>query len=382
MTEKSFFKKATFNQQVIFFAMGVLMAIFSIYLTSHYFSAKYPTGFEAGSICNISSFFNCDATTLSAFGNIAGIPISIFGILMGLFVSLSFLTKSEETEGTLYTILAVNVVGCVVLFLYSLIGLGHLCPMCSLYYVCSIVAFALLHKLSDCRSIAPKHLSIYAVSTLVVAGASFGMINNWEGKHEQRAQQLVKMFNELQSLGAPEKSSPFRLVSSTEKFTDAPIQFSIFSDFQCPACNAFNKIIPKIKERYKGKINIQYFFYPLDHNCNPSMDRPLHTLACKAAYFASCAGPEKFARIHDEIFEAQSSLSETWINDYAKKLNVTECMNKPETKQAVVDMINQADSFTVKSTPTQLLNGVKIEGVRQLRDYYAFMDDILKKAGK
>jgi protein-disulfide isomerase/uncharacterized membrane protein len=382
MNRKSFFDEATFNQKIIFFAMGLLMAVFSIYLTSHYFTVKYPTGFEEGSMCNISSFFNCDSTTLSPFGNIAGIPISIFGILVGAFLMVTYLFKSDEAEGTLYTVLGLNVVGCIVLFLYSIIGLGHLCPFCTLYYVCSIVAFIILHKLSENRSPSVKHMAIYGVVTLAVAGSSWGMIQSWEGKHVQRAQQLVKMFNELQNLGAPAKSSPYRLASSTEKFTDAPIQFSVFSDFQCPACNAFNKVLPKIEEKYKGKINVQYFFYPLDHNCNAAMDRPLHPLACKAAYLASCAGPVKFKKVHDDIFEAQSELSVTWIDDYAKKLGVTECMEKPEIKQAVVDMINQADGFGVKSTPTQLLNGVKIEGVRQLRDYYAIMDDILKKAGK
>jgi len=382
MNRKSFFDQSTFNQKIIFFAMGLLMAVFSIYLTSHYFSAKYPTGFETGSMCNINSFFNCDATTLSALGNIAGIPISIFGILIGAFVMFSYLFKSDENEGTLYTVLGVNVVGCVILFLYSLIALGHLCPFCTLYYVCSIVAFAILHKLSDNRAPAGKQFGIYAVVTLVVAGSSYGMVQNWESKHQAMAKQLVSMFNNMQKLGTPTKASPYRLASSTENFTDAPIQLSIFSDFQCPACNAMNLVLPKIEEKYKGKINIQYFFYPLDHNCNSNINRPLHPLACEAAYMASCAGPEKFKKVHDDIFEAQSGLSMTWIQDYAKKLGVTECMKKPETKQLVVDMINQADSFSVKSTPTQLLNGVKIEGVRQLKEYYALMDDILKKAGK
>ncbi|EQC51828.1 hypothetical protein M901_2428, partial [Bacteriovorax sp. DB6_IX] len=71
MNNNSFFEKASFNQKIIFFSMGLLMAVFSIYLTSHYFTAKYPTGFESGSMCNINSFFNCDATTLSPLGNIA-----------------------------------------------------------------------------------------------------------------------------------------------------------------------------------------------------------------------------------------------------------------------------------------------------------------------
>ncbi|EQC45725.1 thioredoxin domain-containing protein [Bacteriovorax sp. Seq25_V] len=380
--KKTFFEKATLNQKMLFFVLGALMTIFSIYLTSHYFSAKYPTGFEAGSICNINSFFNCDATTLSPFGNIAGIPISIFGALMGAFVMLTFLYNNDEVESALLTVLGVNAFGCVVLFLYSLIGLGHLCPFCTLYYLASFGALFMLIKVGEIRGLNFKFISIYAIVTLAVAGITYSSVQSWESKKIQMSQSLVKMFYGLPNLGTPGTPSPFRLASATEKFEDAPIQFSIFSDFQCPACKALTTVVEKIAEKYKGKINIQYFFYPLDHNCNPNMERPLHTYACQAAYMASCADPAKFGPIHDDIFADQEKLSTTWINNYANKLGVTECMTKPETKESVVKMINQADTFSVRSTPTTLLNGVKIEGVRPLSDYYAIMDEILKRAKK
>lgn len=379
---KTFFEKSSFNQKIIFFVMAALMTIFSIYLTSHFFDLKYPTGFTGGSLCNINSFFNCDTTSLSTFGSIAGVPIALFGILVGAFAMLLFLFNNDEVEGALYWVLLLNVVGCIVLFLYSLAILRHLCPFCTLYYIASIIAFYVFHKNSDSRQINIKYFVIYGVLTSIVYGAMFANISEKENNIGKVNQSLIKMFFELPNLGAPSTPSPHRLATATENFGDAPIQFTIFSDFQCPACKMLTPVVEAVSKKYQGKINIQYFFYPLDHNCNVNMKQPLHPYACKAAYIASCAKSTDFIAVHDAIFEHQENLSDTWLNELAAKYEVSECMTKPETKEAVVNMISQADLFSVRSTPTTLLNGVKIEGVRSINDYYILMDEILKRNSK
>lgn len=378
---KTFFEKATFNQKIIFFLLSLLMTVFSIYLTAHYFDLKFPTTLESGSLCNINSFFNCDATTLSPLSNVAGVPISVFGVLIGLYTLLAFVFNNEEQEGTLFSILALNAVGCVALFIYSIAVLHHLCPFCTLYYIVSILALFMLYKNSDARKLDAKYAIIYTIITAIVFGATKYNVDSKIKKLALLGDSLIQMYDKLPNLGSPSTPSPYRLANAAENFTDSPIQFTIFSDFQCPACKALSPVVEKIAEKYQGKINIQYFFYPLDHNCNPNMQRPLHTLACKAAYMASCANPKDFRKIHDDIFHNQENLSDAWIDDYAKKLGVVDCMNLPATKEAVVKMINQADAFSVQSTPTTLLNGVKIEGVRLISDYYILMDELIRRAG-
>ena len=135
MNQKSFYKDASMNFHIIASLASVLMIGFSIYLTSHYFEVKYPTGLSTGGLCNLNSFLNCDAATNSPASNIAGIPISIFGIVIGFLPLLGYLIKNENYEGTVYSLLMVNAIGCVVLFIYSLISLGALCPFCTLYYI-------------------------------------------------------------------------------------------------------------------------------------------------------------------------------------------------------------------------------------------------------
>ena len=152
----------------------------------------------------------------------------------------------------------------------------------------------------------------------------------------------------------------------------------IFSDFQCPACKSLSKMIHPLLKRYKKKLNIDYFFYPLDPACNANMTRNLHPLACKAAYFTYCT-KDKFFETHDLVFENQGDLSDEWIELQVKKYGVNECYNDPETKKEVTKIVSQGNELNIKSTPTFFLNNVKIEGVLPLNQLYMLMDEVLAK---
>ena len=133
-----------------------------------------------------------------------------------------------------------------------------------------------------------------------------------------------------------------------------------------------------LKKRYAGKINIQYFFYPLDQNCNPNMKSPMHLYACQAAYLAACVGDEKFEEVHDYIFENQGKMDVEWLNNLAKKYNVFECMNAQSTKDIVSATIKAGDFYNMQSTPTIIINGKKLEGAMPLNQWYALFDEMIK----
>lgn len=381
MQGSSFKENSTTLSQALLLFAGVCMVGLSIYLTTHYFNVKFPTGLGASSICDINSFFSCDTATHSTFSNIMGIPISIFGALMGCFVLVGFLFGGENFEGTNYFLLLINALGCLFLFLYSLIILGALCPFCSLYYLASWIAFGVLFKNSVIKRPDVKVLAGYAVVAAAISFVTYGSVQEKTEKTEKMAVAIVKAYDDLGTVGDPKVDSPYAMVKATEKFADSPIRITKFSDFQCPACKMLSKVLHQVQKKYKGKVSIQYMFYPLDHNCNPSMKRPLHQYACQASYLASCL-PNKFPEVEEKLFLNQKNFSTKWMNDYAKEEGVTECMNSKETKAKVADYINQAGGFNVKSTPTFILNGKKIEGSLAVPQMYAIIDAILKRAEK
>lgn len=376
MTKRSVYN-SSMNTTIALFVLSALMIGFSIYLTGHYFELKFPTGLESGSLCNLNSYFNCDKTTLSPMSNIAGVPISVFGIVVGALVMLGLFIKNEAYEKTMYFALMINMLGCVVLFFYSLFALGGLCPFCSLYYVVSGITLWMFYK--DSEDYKPN-FAILGGFAAVILVAAFITKSNVDKKTENIsavANDLIRQYYALPKLGEPNPPSEYKIATAE----NAPIQMQIFSDFECPACKALSEIMPQLLLRYGGKINIQYFFYPLDHNCNPSMERPLHQQACRAAYYATCMPAEKFGTLHDEIFHNQERLPD-FLDDAIKKNNVAKCVADPATKAKVVSIINAATPFNIRSTPTFLLNGVKIEGVLPPDQLFAIMDEIIKRGGK
>jgi protein-disulfide isomerase len=137
------------------------------------------------------------------------------------------------------------------------------------------------------------------------------------------------------------------------------------------------EITGKLVEKYKGKINVQYIFFPLDNTCNPDMDRAFHPYACQAAYLAACA-PSEFAKVHDYIFQNQEILSSDFLEQTAKKFNVEDCFKKGATKQVVKETIALSKKYNVTSTPTSILNGRKIEGALPIETFEVIIDELLK----
>lgn len=358
-----------------------IMAGLSIYLTSHYFDLHYPTGLTGKSICNLSSFFSCDSASFSSLSNLFTVPISMLGLIFSLILLVSSFFSNRNIEGTNHILIMVNFAGCLYLFFHSIFILKTLCPVCALYYIASGFLFFLYFKGSSIRTLSIKVLVIYGTIMGLGFGSTLYYIDGKEQINATLKQGLLSQYDKLPNQGVPSHESPFKIAQSTENFTDAPLQLSIFSDFECPACKALSEVLSKVVARYKGKINIQYFFYPLDNACNPQMTRAGHINACHAAHLASCFQND-FYKVHDEIFEAQEVLSPSWINAYAKKHGKEACINSEETRNQVLKSIDMGIQVGVRSTPTMLVNGVKIEGVLPPNQLFIILDELLDRHGK
>jgi uncharacterized membrane protein/predicted DsbA family dithiol-disulfide isomerase len=362
----------------LFIINAAVMIGVSIYLSSHFYSTLYPTQLNTGeSLCNLSSFFNCDTATYSPVSNIAGIPIAFFGIVIGLFFLVTSLMPSENMEKTASAISKYNIIGCVGLFLYSLVALGSLCPFCTVYYILSGIAFFLLWK-KGIDSWVPDLKVLGTIGTIIIIGGFF-MYSTTKEKEDVKGKlnlSVVEQFRKLPDLGSPDIESPFKIHMATEKFADAPIRITVFSDFQCPFCKVVSNQLPDLIRRYPKQINIQYMFFPLDAKCNSNIKGRFHEYACDAAYLAAC-DEKKFHSLHDEIFANQEKLESGILPELAKKNGLTGCFENEEIKNKVIAAINQGTKFNLKSTPTIIVNGKKIEGTIPSNQFFAIFEDIL-----
>jgi predicted DsbA family dithiol-disulfide isomerase/uncharacterized membrane protein len=361
----------------LFIINAVCMIAVSIYLTTHYYEVLYPTKLGgAASLCNISNFFNCDAATYSRLSNIAGVPIAFFGIIIGLMFLFTSLMPSEAMERTASAFAKFNFIGCVVLFIFSLGALGSLCPFCTVYYILSGVACFLLWKYGI--NTWKPDLKVSAFWGVVLLIGSFFLFQNTKEKEDVRSKMnagIVQQYRKLPALGDAAESA-YKIHSSTKNFADAPIRISIFSDFECPFCKIVAEQMPELIRLYGKKLNIQYFFYPLDAKCNANVKGRFHQNACDAAELAAC-NPEKFGKVHDEIFEHQDQLKGAALAEIAKRNDLEGCIGKEENRNTIIDHINISAQFNLKSTPTIILNGKKIEGTIPVAQYFAIFEDIL-----
>ena len=365
----------------LYLCLSIGMIFVGAYLTSHFFDTMYPTGLKgASTLCNINDFWGCDKATQSDLGVIAGMPTSIFGIIMGVIGLFAAFAGSREVEKTTKTVLLINAVVCLALLVYSLVALGSLCPMCTGYYVLSLLAYFIFHKFSTVElGVDPKIGGVYLVLVLVpLIGMNF-YISKKEAAKTSLASSYISNFNILKDYGDPIVESDYKVHMGTKNFADAPIRVSVFSDFQCPYCKAVSDQLPKLIERYKDKINIQYMFYPLDPSCNSKMKSGGHRHACQAAFLSAC-DTEKFAKVHDHIFEHQTGINTESIKEWGKLFDLPEtCFTDKNIQDKIQQTLNAGEQYKVQSTPTVIINGKKLEGMVPTVHLISILDSLLKE---
>jgi protein-disulfide isomerase/uncharacterized membrane protein len=370
-------------QHTLYLIVSLAMVGISIYLTKHYFEAYFPQGLKAtGSLCDINAFWNCDNATKSIAGSIFYVPTAWFGLVIGVIGIGGAIFPSMAMEKTNKALIYLNFFGCCVLFAFSLIWLGGLCPMCTVYYALSGVAAFLFWKYSDVQPIPEvKPTLIWTAFLLVGSFVLRSEFLDQMSKQDSLSAQYIEQFFKIPVSGDPLDDSKFRIHSATDNFKEAPLRISFFSDFECPFCKVAAESMPDIIREFPDQLNIQYFFWPLDHNCNPEIKRPFHTFACAGAYVAAC-DPSKFAEVHDAIFAKQENLSIDAIAAVEKKYGLSGCAQNETVKADVLATIKAGEQYKINSTPTVIINGRKVKAALPSNHLIAILREILKREGK
>jgi uncharacterized membrane protein len=388
--------------RVLSFLFGLGMMVASVLTIRHFFLANYPTSIYAGSFCDINSFFNCDSSAFSAISQVRGVPLGYFGLIVGALVSLGAVFPSESFERTNKTISLLNCLGVIALFLFSVLYLKSLCLLCTGYYFFSIASFILFWKYGIDHEQAAwrqkflnpsfKHLFTYAVVTCMGA---YGMVLFHNAKREAQsggvATQVVKEYFNLEKVKLPSLISPYWTVKSTERFEDAPIQVIEYADFLCPDCRYLYEQMAKLKQEFKGKMNVAFQFFPLEARCNQVVAKDKHPGACDLSYMAAY-DPAKFVGIHDEIFtQFDQARNPAWRSELAKKHGVEGALTDSKTKDLVQRIIGTGAEFEktsdkyshgIRSTPTLIVNNRMIIGTLPYAQLRAIFRALVEEGGK
>jgi protein-disulfide isomerase len=164
---------------------------------------------------------------------------------------------------------------------------------------------------------------------------------------------------------------------------DAKVTLVEYSDFQCPACKAFEDIVKQLQESYSAEdLKIVYRHFPL---------RSIHLNADLAAQAAEAAGEEgKFWEMKDLLFKNQAEWSKEkdprgLFGAYAKSLGLDvaefdeDLLPEDDSKERVEKDYQSGVALGVNSTPTFILNGVVLKNPQNLDEFKKLIDAELKK---
>lgn len=154
----------------------------------------------------------------------------------------------------------------------------------------------------------------------------------------------------------------------------APVTVTVYEDFQCPFCKAFEQQLgPSLRSDIsKGEIRVEYrpIAFLDDASTTKYSSRALETAACALAD----RGPAVFARLHDLLFanqpvEGSAGLSDDQLSALAEqagadKSAVSACQAQGTYDAWAAKATDQSSKDGITSTPTYLVNGTKVTFVQ------------------
>jgi len=162
-----------------------------------------------------------------------------------------------------------------------------------------------------------------------------------------------------------------------------------FSDFQCPGCKQTWVMYSPVLAKYAGNPDVRYVMkdFPLNSNCNVSVQTQMHPVACQAAVaFRAAEAKGKGPEMEKWIFDNQQTLTGGSIKEAAQRIagitNIEEEAARltPRIKKDTAD----GGALQIGRTPTFFINGVKLPEDQWLNpeffDYAIQLE--LKRAGK
>jgi protein-disulfide isomerase len=217
---------------------------------------------------------------------------------------------------------------------------------------------------------AAPNRTLYIVLGLVLAVAVAAGAYYWRGGFDQSGARVAdkdKVDPDVAVLMEP-GPLPDIIIGSA----NAPNTIVEYASMTCPHCAQFQtEVFPELKKKYidTGKVRYMLREFPLDN------------LAAAAFMLARCAGDDRYYAMVDAMFSTQESWAMPGVDAKEKLLQIArqagiskeqfdQCLANKELFGKIVKTREIAnDKFQVDSTPTFFVNGKRLKGDHQLKDF-------------
>ncbi len=377
------------NKKKKFLVLSIIATFLALFVHAYLALKYYNLNFgmaQGQSSCNISSLFNCDATSASSYAQVYGVPVAVWGLatnlvllLLSLIAWTGFAERPERVQRFAFFLSLIIALTSIFMGLISSFKLGTYCLYCILVYFLSFVSFiGLWLSKSDDKPKCFQDLKD-AISTdkwlficfLAVPALSFIFnsmaINNFGYKNFDRTVQEATYAWSTATTQNFDLSTGLILKPQLQTPKMVIVEFA---DFLCPHCK---HAYPSLHAFAESHPDVQFIFkvFPLDGSCNPdpTMKGTGDGVRCRLALAAICAAKtaSRGWDVHHAIFDHQEEFYGIVApDDIDKKIcqdagitcdPLKECMNSSEAMIELKKIAQEALSAKITGTPTIFVNG-------------------------
>jgi predicted DsbA family dithiol-disulfide isomerase len=376
------------------FLAGLGMIVCSAQAMEHFYAANYPAATFQGEFCDLTHYCNCDSFDYSELSQLGHVPIAYLGLMAGFLICLGAAIPSLALERTSRSVCGLNLAGICCLFVAATISLKAVCPLLAGYLLFSILSTVILvYRPSGAESPRPwrsrftPELRLALVIFVIFISGAYGLRAFSASKEEALVYRAVEQYFSLTRVKLPSFISPYWTVRSTERFEDAPIRVIAFSDLICDNSLYVDQNLGRLKEDFRGQMNVVWQFFPLEAKCNQVSGKDKHPGACEAAYMAAY-NPAKFGQLHDQLLAHWEEAADPgWRRNLARQYGVEAGLTDTPTQELVQKIIQTGTEYEktsnryqygIRSTPTMIVNERLIIGTftyEQLRAIFQRLVD-------
>lgn len=186
---------------------------------------------------------------------------------------------------------------------------------------------------------------------------------------------IVAMSRDVSTLGQPKNPDPVSSKDHVYGRDDASVTIIEYSDFQCPACQAYYYVMEKILASSTVPVRLVYRHFPLAQHAN----------AVPAALASESANEQgKFWDMYRLLFENHSDWEESkepnkFFEDYAKRIGLDLVKFKLDMSSSTLKEKIQADvdaglNIGINATPTFFINGKFIQNPRGYEEFKTIIE--------
>lgn len=352
------------------------------------------------SFCAVSEAVNCESVALSPYATVLGVPMSVWasaGYVFAALLALVGARRPREGFGLGWlglTGLVFTVVSAILAYLMAVV-IRSLCILCLALDVVNVgilaMAFVALrnqgvsfaralandfHALARGRA-APVALSVVAVG-LVITAFAYGSWTRDAASVGGKVQAGTSagtlthpptpecLPGEVATPSSPQIRSGVSPEGHPWIGAEHPVvEVHEFTDYQCPHCRKAHLLLRRLISEHPDRLRVYHHHFPLDHQCNPAVQKPFHPRACELARVAVCAGRQgRFFEMSDFLFQHADEIRDRNLDveEIARRLELNLerfrcCLEEPAVHEAIARDIEEGRRLGIEGTPAFVVDG-------------------------